>query len=343
MRALLNTLYITTQGAYLKKDGETVLVNVEKETRLRVPIHTLSGIVCFGNVGCSPFLMGFCAERQVGLSFLSEHGRFLARVEGETKGNVLLRREQYRLADSDIASTEIARGFLVGKLGNSRQVLLRGSRERSDPKQTESLDQAAEYLARQVKEIEKKGNLDGLRGLEGDAARKYFSVFANLVISDSAAFQFRERSRRPPLDPVNALLSFLYTLLTHDVRGAIECVGLDSFVGFLHRDRPGRAGLALDLMEELRPFVADRLALSLINRNQLREQHFRYAETGAVYLTDDGRKIVLTAYQTKKQEELTHPFLGEKLAIGLVPFVQSVLLARTIRKELSTYPPFLPR
>jgi CRISPR-associated protein Cas1 len=343
MRALLNTLYITTQGAYLKKDGETVLVSVEHETRLRVPIHTLSGIVCFGNVGCSPYLMGFCAERQVGLSFLSQHGRFLARVEGETKGNVLLRRQQYRVADSDTLATEIARGFLIGKLGNSRQVLLRGSRERSDPEQTGDLDQAAAYLARQLKEVEGKDGLDGLRGLEGDAARCYFSVFPHLILSDSAAFGFRDRSRRPPLDPVNALLSFLYTLLTHDVRGAIESVGLDSFVGFLHRDRPGRAGLALDLMEELRPFVADRLALTLINRKQIREEHFRRVETGAVYLNDEGRKIVLTAYQAKKQEELSHPFLGEKLEIGLVPFVQAVLLARTIRKDLSTYPPFLPR
>jgi CRISPR-associated protein Cas1 len=343
MRALLNTLYITTQGAYLKKDGDTVLVSVEKETRLRVPIHTLSGIVCFGNVSCSPFLMGFCAERQVGLSFLSEHGHFLARVEGETKGNVLLRREQYRLADTEAASTEIARGFLIGKLGNARQVLMRGSREREDPGQIEELDRAAAYQARQLKEVAKKDNLDGLRGLEGDAARSYFGVFSHLILSESPAFLFRERSRRPPLDPVNALLSFLYTLLSHDVRGALETVGLDSFVGFLHRDRPGRAGLALDLMEELRPFVADRLALSLINRKQIREEHFRNTETGAVYLNDDGRKIVLTAYQARKQEEISHPYLGEKLVIGLVPFVQAVLLARTIRKELSTYPPFLPR
>ena len=287
--------------------------------------------------------MGFCAERQVGLSFLSEHGRFLARVEGETKGNVLLRREQYRMADSDTSATELARGFLIGKLGNARQLLLRGSRECSDPARTEDLDRIVGYLARQLKEVEKKEGLDGLRGLEGDAARSYFSVFPLLILSDAPAFEFRERSRRPPLDPVNALLSFLYTLLTHDVRGAIESVGLDSFVGFLHRDRPGRAGLALDLMEELRPFVVDRLALSLINRKQIREEHFRRAETGAVYLNDDGRKVVLTAYQGKKQEELSHPFLGEKLAIGLVPFVQAVLLARTIRKELSTYPPFLPR
>jgi len=343
VRALLNTLYITTQGAYLKKDGETVLVSVEHETRLRVPIHTLSGIVCFGNVGCSPSLMGFCAERQVGLSFLSEHGRFLARVEGETKGNVLLRREQYRLADSDAASTEMARGFLIGKLGNSRQILLRGSRERAETAQSEALDRAARYLAGQLKQVETKGGLDGLRGIEGDAARAYFEVFPHLIVSDAPAFAFKERSRRPPLDPVNALLSFVYTLLTHDVRGALESVGLDSFVGFLHRDRPGRAGLALDVMEELRPFVADRLVLSLINRKQIREEHFRYAETGAVYLDDEGRKAVLTAYQAKKQEELSHPFLGEKLAIGLLPFVQAVLLARTIRKDLSCYPPFLPR
>lgn len=343
MRALLNTLYITTQGAYLTKDGETVLVSVEHKTRLRVPIHTLTGIVCFGNVLCSPPLMGFCAERQVGLSFLSEHGHFLARVEGETKGNVLLRREHYRMADSATAATELARGFLIGKLANTRQVLLRGSRERSDLGQSEPLERAAAYLAGQLKEVGKKGGLDGLRGIEGDAARTYFEVFPNLILSDSPAFEFKQRSRRPPLDPVNALLSFLYTLLTHDVRGALESVGIDSFVGFLHRDRPGRASLALDLMEELRPFVADRLALSLINRKQIRDEHFRHAETGAVYLNDEGRKTVLTAYQSKKQEEISHPFLGEKIAIGLIPFVQAVLLARVIRKDLSAYPPFLPR
>src|ERR1039457_2605467 len=206
MRALLNTLYITTQGAYLKKDGETVLVSVEHETRLRVPIHTLSGIVCFGNVGCSPPLMGFCAERQIGLSFLSEHGRFLARVEGETKGNVLLRREQYRMADSETAATEMARSFLMGKLANARHVLMRGSRERSDAAQCEALDQAAAYLAGQMKQLEKKAGLDGLRGVEGDAARTYFEVFPHLILSDAPAFEFKQRSRRPPLDPVNALL-----------------------------------------------------------------------------------------------------------------------------------------
>ena len=210
----------------------------------------------------------------------------------------------------------MARAFLIGKLGNARQVLLRGSRQRNDPNQTEDLDRAVAYLGRQLREVERKDGLDGLRGLEGDAARSYFSVFPRLILSDASAFEFRERSRRPPLDPVNALLSFLYTLLTHDVRGAIEAVGLDSFVGFLHRDKPGRSGLALDLMEELRPFVADRLALSLINRKQIREEHFRHAETGAVYLNDEGRKIVLTAWQTKKQEELSHPFLGDSSHSG---------------------------
>jgi CRISPR-associated protein Cas1 len=247
------------------------------------------------------------------------------------------------MADSETASTEMARSFLMGKLANARHVLMRGSRERSDATQSEALDQAATYLAGQMKQLETKDGLEGLRGVEGDAARTYFEVFRYLILSDEPAFAFRHRSRRPPLDPVNALLSFLYTLLTHDVRGALESVGLDSFVGFLHRDRPGRAGLALDLMEELRPFVADRLALSLINRKQVREEHFRYGETGAVYLNDEGRKAVLTAYQAKKQEEISHPFLGEKIAVGLLPFVQAVLLARTIRKDLSTYPPFLPR
>lgn len=343
MRALLNTLFVSTQGAYLSKEGETVNIKVEKETRLRVPIHTLSGIVCFGNVACSPFLMGFCAERQVGLSFLTEHGHFLARVEGETKGNVRLRRQQYRLADSDAASAELARGFLFGKIANARQVLLRGSRERTDPIQSGALDRASAYLADQIKQLAKTDGLASLRGVEGDSARTYFQAFPHLILSDSTTFEFKQRSRRPPLDPVNALLSFLYTLLTHDVRGALESVGLDSFVGFLHRDRPGRASLALDLMEELRPFFADRLALSLINRKQIREEHFRKTETGAVYLNDDGRKIVLVAFQSKKQEELLHPFLAEKVPVGLIAFVQAVLLSRAVRGDLAEYPPFLWR
>ena len=340
MKHLLNTLYVTTQGAYLSKDGETVLVRVEKETRLRVPLHTLSGIVCFGQVSCSPPLMGFCAEKDVALSFLTEHGKFLARVQGPVNGNVLLRREQYRRADDETGSATIARAVVQAKIANCRTVLLRGIREHGGNSQIED---AASRLARSIEMLETAQSVDGVRGIEGDGARNYFSVFDCLITTAKEHFFFRERSRRPPLDKVNALLSFLYTLLVHDIVGALETVGLDPSVGFLHRDRPGRPGLALDLMEELRPVLADRLALSLINRRQVDEEGFQTAEGGGVVMDDATRKEVLLAWQKRKQEEIQHPFLGERVAFGLVPYVQALLLARRLRGDLDAYPAFFWR
>ncbi|HLJ27564.1 MAG TPA: type I-C CRISPR-associated endonuclease Cas1c [Candidatus Angelobacter sp.] len=340
MKQLLNTLYVTTQGAYLSKDGETVLVRVEKETRLRVPVHTLSGIVCFGQVSCSPPLMGFCAEKDVALSFLTEHGKFLARVQGPVNGNVLLRREQYRRADDDAGSTNIARAVVQAKIANCRTVLLRGMREHGGNSQIED---AASRLARSIEMLETAQSVDGVRGIEGDGARNYFFVFDHLITTAKEHFFFRERSRRPPLDKVNALLSFLYTLLVHDIVGALETVGLDPSVGFLHRDRPGRPGLALDLMEELRPVLADRLALSLINRRQVDEEGFQTAEGGGVVMDDSTRKEVLLAWQKRKQEEIQHPFLGERVVFGLVPYVQALLLARRLRGDLDAYPAFFWR
>lgn len=293
MKKYLNTLFVTTQGAYLSREGETIVVSVEKEKRLQLPIHTLSGIVCFGNVGCSPFLMGLCADRNVAISFLTEYGKFLASVRGKTSGNVLLRRAQYRFADDPAYSAAIARAILIGKISNCKNVLQRAMRDHNDKINLENVNNSTIALGSSLQHLEKGMDLNTLRGKEGDAAHNYFGVFDHLIVAQKQDFKFDERNRRPPLDEVNCLLSFLYTLLMHDVRSALESVGLDSQVGFLHRDRPGRAGLALDIMEEFRPYLADRLALSLINREQVRKKGFKKMETGAVLMDDYTRKSVL--------------------------------------------------
>ena len=340
MKKLLNTLYITTQGAYLAREGETISVSVDKETRLRLPVHTLEGIVCFGNVMCTPFLMGLCGERNVTLSFLTERGRFMARVHGPVNGNVLLRKEQYRRSDDPGRSAAIACGVVLGKMANSRVVLLRALRDNPELSGGR-VEEAIHRLAGLINGIRGEKDLDAIRGIEGVAANCYFSVFDDLIQGDKEAFFFKERNRRPPLDNMNALLSFLYTLLTHDASSAAEAVGLDPAVGFLHRDRPGRPSLALDLVEELRACVADRLALSLINRQQVKARDFERSESGAVTMSEACRKEVLIAWQKKKQEELVHPFLNERVSIGLLPYVQALLLARYIRGDLEAYPPFL--
>lgn len=342
MRHLLNTLYVTTQGSYLSKEGETVCVRVEKETKLRLPFHNLGGVVCFGQVSCSPYLMGACAEKDILISFLTEHGRFLARVSGPVSGNVLLRRAQYRCADDPEFCARVAKSIVVGKVANSRAVLTRAIRDHPG-EGAAPLQEAAEHLRRVLNSMRETPELDSVRGIEGDAAREYFSVFDHLIVAQRDAFSFAGRSRRPPMDPVNALLSFIYTLVLHDVTAAIESVGLDPAVGYLHRDRPGRPGLALDLMEELRAFIADRLALSLINRRQVEAKGFDITESGGVTMDEETRKTVLTAYQKRKQEEITHPFVEEKMPLGLIPFVQALLFARLLRGELDAYPPFLWR
>lgn len=339
MRKLLNTLYVTIPGAYLSKDGETVVVRVEQENRLRVPVHTLEGIVCAGLVACSPALMGFCAERQIALSFLTEHGRFLARIQGPVSGNVLLRREQYRRADDEHASAAIARSVLLAKIANCRTVLLRAERENSLP----SFRPACTQLEASLRALEHETCLDTMRGIEGDGARAYFACFDDLIVTQKESFFFRERSRRPPLDNINALLSFVYVLLAHDVASALETVGLDPAVGFLHRDRPGRASLALDLMEELRPVLADRLVLSLVNRRQITAPGFKNLESGGVVMDDVTRKEVLIAWQKRKQEEIVHPFLDDRIPFGLVPYTQALLLARCLRGDLDVYPSFFWR
>ncbi len=338
---MLNTLYVTTQGAYLARDGEAVAVRVEKETKLRVPIHTLSSIVCFGNVSCSPFLMGLCGERNVALAFLTENGRFLARVHGPVSGNVLLRREQYRWADLEERAAAVARSVVMAKIANCRTVLLRALREKPTAEGADDLEQAARRLGRLLETVAGVARLEEIRGHEGDAARVYFAAFDWLIGVSKDEFFFRGRNRRPPLDNINALLSFVYTLLTHDVTAALEAVGLDPAVGFLHRDRPGRPSLALDLVEELRPVIADRLALSLINRRQVQASGFKRTESGGVTMDDATRKEVLVAYQKRKHDEIQHPFLNERLEFGITPHVQAMLLARFVRGDLDGYPSFL--
>lgn len=340
MRKLLNTLYVTTPDAYLGRDGENVVVREGEEDRFRIPVHNLESVVCYGHQGASPALMQLCAERDIALVFMTENGRFLARVEGETSGNVLLRRHQYRLADSPSGSLNYARCCIFGKVANARHVLQRAQRDHGG-EGMEDVQGAIDKMALQLARLSRADDLDQLRGVEGEAARTYFSVFDRLILAQKEDFRFDGRNRYPPRDRVNALLSFLYALLTSDVRSALETVGLDPAVGFLHRDRPGRPGLALDLMEELRPYLADRLALTLINLKQVSGKGFDTRQPDSVRMDDETRKAVLSAWQTRKREEVTHPYLKEKIAVGLIPHVQALLMARTIRGDLDAYPAFL--
>ena len=343
MKRLLNTLYITTPNAFLSRNGETVVVKVDREIRLQVPVHTLGSLVCFGPVHCSPGLMGLCAERSVTISFLSVYGRFVARVEGPVSGNVLLRRAQYRRADDPEFSATIARSIVLAKIANSRTVLLRAARERESSESADPLGKAAAELVTHINSLIEPLPLPVLRGKEGDAARTYFGAFNHLITTLKEDFIFEERNRRPPLDNVNSLLSFVYTLLARDVSSALEGVGLDPAVGFLHEDRPGRPGLALDIMEEFRAYLADRLVLSLINLRQVKPEGFVKTESGAVVMDDGTRKTVLVEYQKRKREEARHPFLQEKVSIGLLPHIQAMLLARFLRGDLDGYPPFFFR
>ncbi len=341
MRKLLNTLFVSTQGAYLSREGENIVVSVEREEKARFPIHLLQGVVCFGNVLVSPFALGVCAENRVFVTFLTESGRFLARVEGEVSGSVLTRKEQFRRSESGEASGSIAKSVVAAKILNCRTVLQRGARDHPESPGAVDLNRASDELRRELLLLEKEVTVDGIRGREGAAAATYFGTFDNLIVAQKDYFQFRTRSRRPPLDPVNALLSFLYTLLIHDTCAGLAAAGLDPQVGFLHRDRPGRPSLALDLMEELRPLLADRLALSLINRRQVGPKDFVTSESGGVTMTDSLRKEILAAWQKRKQEDITHPFLMEKMPMGLIPYVQGLLLSRFLRGDHDAYPPFI--
>lgn len=341
MKKLLNTLYVSTQGAYLFHDGESVVVRADREERLRVPIHHLGGIVCLGDVAVSSPLLGLCGERGVLVSLLSEHGRFRARVQTGVTGNVLLRREQYRKADDPAARLDIARGFVLGKLANARALLQRASRDHGEKGGEAALDRAVNRLAQSIDAARREATINGLRGIEGDASRTYFEVLDHAITSQKDDFFMRGRSRRPPLDKFNALLSFIYTLLVHDAEAALEAVGLDPQVGFLHAERSGRPSLALDLIEEFRPFFADRLALSLVNLKQVQGPGFKTSESGGVIMDDDTRKALLVAYQKRKQEEIMHPFLEESMGAGLLVHAQALVLARHIRGDLDGYPPFI--
>lgn len=343
MRKLLNTLYITTSDAYLSRDGENVVVTVDGQEKFRVPVHNLESILCFNYAGTSPSLMALCCERGVSLCYLSENGRFLARVTGRISGNVLLRRKQYRLADGSMEAASLAKAFVSGKVLNSRSVLMRFARDHGEKEGVQEASEAAERLLGYFKALDRSTTVDAIRGVEGDAARTYYGVFRYLITEQKEAFRFSGRSRRPPLDPMNALLSFLYVLLTMECASALETVGLDPQVGFLHRDRPGRPSLALDLMEELRPYLVDRLALTLVNNRQVTPDGFIKKESGGILMEPDTRRVVITEWQKRKQEEIVHPFLEEKISVGLIPYVQALLLARHLRGDLDGYPPFLVR
>ena len=341
MKQLLNTLFVTSEDVYLTLDGENVVANREKTVVSRFPLHNLSGIVSFSYAGASPALMGACAQRDVSIAFCTPQGRFLARSTGRSNGNVLLRRTQYRVADDVEKSCEIARTMICGKLFNSRWSIERTCRDHALRVDTTRLKEASGQIKGLLVPASEERSLETLRGLEGVGASAYFGVLDDMILNEKDTFFFHGRNRRPPLDAVNALLSFAYSLLAQDCASALESVGLDSYVGFLHRDRPGRTSLALDLMEELRPVMADRFVLTLINNRMLSAGDFEFRESGAVLLSKDARQVFLKAWRERKKESITHPFLKEKMQWGMASYVQALLLARYLRGDLDAYPPFL--
>ena len=340
MRKLLNTLYVTTPEAYLSKDGLNVVITVKQEEVFRIPIINIEGIVTFGYMGASPGLMKLCVDNNVSLTFLSPQGKFIARVQGPTRGNVLLRTEQYRLSENEDFTLHISKLFIGGKIQNYRNILRRYERDYGSNDEIAATVQALEVRKRDLNRVQ---DLNQLRGIEGDAASVYFSVFHYLILNQKSDFPFNGRNRRPPKDAVNAMLSFVYTLIANDVAAALETVGLDPYVGFLHALRPGRTSLALDVMEEMRAYLGDRLVLSLINRRQVSAKDFLFQGDESVIMTDSCRKVLLTAWQARKKEMIVHPYLNEKIPIGLLPYVQSMLLARYLRGDLDDYPVFLIR
>lgn len=341
MKKLLNTLYITSENSYLALDGENVVVLEDKTEIGRLPLHNLEGIVSFGYRGTSPALMGACAERNISLCYLTPQGKFLARVSGKTRGNVILRQQQYDSSKEEAQSMEIAKTCILGKVYNARGVLERGIRDHSLQIDVEKVKAASAFMKNSLEMIRDCQSKEQLRGYEGEAASIYFGVLDELILQQKKDFYFHGRSKRPPMDNVNALLSFVYTLLTNSITSALETVGLDPYVGYLHTERPGRASLSLDLVEELRAVLADRFVLSLINKKIVSKKNFSHKENGAVLMDDELRRKVLTEWQNKKKETITHPYLKETVEWGMVPFVQAMLLARYLRGDLDGYPVFL--
>lgn len=340
MKKLLNTLYVTSSDNYLSLDGENIVIlDMEKELG-RIPLHNLEAVVSFGYRGVSPALMGACAKRNISLCFLTPQGKFLAKVTGEIRGNVVLRKKQYKMSDDESFSLGVAKNCILGKVYNSRWVLERATRDHSMQIDVEAVKQASNILKQSLVNLGSCCDMAQLRGYEGEAASVYFGVFNHLILQQKKDFIFAGRSRRPPLDNVNAMLSFVYTLLTNTIASALEAVGLDPYVGYMHTDRPGRASLALDLIEELRPVLADRFVLTMINRKMVGKKDFVRKEDGAIIMSDSTRKTLLAEWQNKKKEVITHPFLDEKVEWGMIPYVQAMLLARCLRGDLDEYPPF---
>ena len=340
MKKLLNTLYVMSQDSYLSLDGENVVVLDQEQEVGRLPLHNLEAIVSFGYRGVSPALMGGCASRNISLCFLTPQGKFLARVTGSIKGNVVLRKTQYEASNNPNIAMGVARNCILGKVYNSRWILERATRDHGVSVDAERIKKASAFLHNSLKNIEECRDMEQLRGYEGEAASVYFRVFDQLILQQKKDFVFSGRNKRPPLDNVNAMLSFVYTLLTNMIASALETVGLDPYVGFMHTDRPGRVSLALDLIEELRPVLADRFVLTLINKKMVSGKDFTKKEDGAVIMSDKARKNLLVEWQNKKKEVITHPYLGEKVEWGMIPFVQAMLLARYLRGDIDEYPPF---
>ena len=338
MRILLNTLYVTTPEAYLSKDGLNVVVSVKQQEMFRIPIHNLEQIVTFGYMGASPGLMKLCADNNVGLTFLSPNGRYISRSQGPTRGNVLLRKAQYINSDNVNYALHLSKLFIAAKLQNYRNILRRFVRDNGENQYVEN---AAEQLQRCKTKVLNANSIDSVRGIEGEAATDYFAVFQNLILHQKEDFVFKGRNRRPPKDAVNAMLSFVYTLIANDMIAALETVGLDPYVGFLHQLRPGRASLALDMMEEFRAYLGDRLVLSLVNRKQITIKEFIQQGEESIVMTDNGRKAILSAWQSRKREIIVHPYLNEKVSVGLLPYIQAMMMARFIRKDIDDYPVFL--
>ena len=338
MRILLNTLYVTTPEAYLSKDGLNVVVSVKQKEIFRIPIHNIEQIVTFGYMGASPGIMKLCADSGVTLTFLSPHGRFVSRLQGPVHGNVLLRKAQYKNSDDTGYALHLCKLFIGGKIQNYMNILRRFIRDNGS---NGAVEDAAEELHRCKSRVLLADSADSVRGIEGEAATHYFAVFSQLLLNQKKDFAFAGRNRRPPKDAVNAMLSFVYTLICNDMTSALETVGLDPYVGFMHALRPGRASLSLDMMEELRAYLGDRLVLSLINRKQITIKDFIKQSDESVVMTDSGRKTIIAAWQNRKKEQITHPYLNERVCIGLLPYIQSMLLARFIRKDIDDYPVFL--